>query len=113
MIELGTRAAVSAVVIAAVTIVAQKNAAMAGWISAFPMTTSLALIWLSLGGMPSIRLGGFTAGVVLGLVPTAIVLLITAVLLRRDVPLPLSGSAGIVAWIAMTLAARQIGLLGH
>lgn len=108
--ELAVRSVLSAIVIAAVTLVARRDPVLGGWISVFPTTTSLALIWLAFDGTPVVRMADFTGGVIAGLLPTTAVLVALAALLRQGVALPLSGLAALAIWLLLTFVVRQLGL---
>ncbi len=108
--ELVVRSLLSAIVIAGVTLVARRDPVLGGWISVFPTTTSLALIWLAFDGTPVVRMAEFTGGVVAGLLPTIAVLVALAALLRQGIPLALSALAAFAIWLAFTLVVRQFGL---
>lgn len=110
IVELLVRTLASALVIAGVSLVARRDPVLGGLISVFPMTTSLALIWLAVDGTSVARMADFTAGVVAGLLPTIAILIALAALLRQGVPLAVSGLAALLLWVILTLVIRQFGL---
>lgn len=76
----------SAVVIAIVTAVAQKHPTIGGWIAALPLVSVLSAMWLVAGDQPKTEVIRFLTGVVEGLAPTVVLLVVLIVCLRRGIP---------------------------
>lgn len=99
----------SAIVIAIVTAIAQKHPSLGGWIAALPIVSVLSAIWLVAGNQPKLEVIGFLTGVVKGLVPTAVLLLVVIVCLRRGLPFIGSLSAAIFVWAGSSFLLGKIG----
>lgn len=108
---LAVKAVVSAVIIVGINAIAQRNPFFGGWIAALPLITLLSIAWLSFDQRGDAQIARFLTGVLWGLVPTAFLLVVTAALLTRGVPLAVAVVIGIVTWMACLLAAREFGLL--
>jgi uncharacterized membrane protein (GlpM family) len=104
--------AVSGVVVGIITFIAKRNPALGGWIVAMPTLTLLSTLWLVVDREPTQGIARFLQGVLLGLIPTALFVLIAAVTLRRGVSLPVALALGAIAWGMYTLVAQRFGLLG-
>ncbi|MDQ3780309.1 MAG: DUF3147 family protein [Chloroflexota bacterium] len=102
---------VSAVVIGIVTLIAGRDPKLGGWIAALPLTTVLAVIWLTVDGQSGVELGRFVDGVLWGLIPTTAMLLAVAYCLKRGLPAIPALGLGMIAWIAISLAAQRLGLI--
>lgn len=100
---------VSAIVIAVVTAIAQKNPGIGGWIAALPLVSVLSAIWLVMGHQPKSEVIGFLIGVAKGLVPTAGLLLVVIVCLRRGLPFIGSLSVAILLWGASSFLLGKLG----
>ncbi|HLW60859.1 MAG TPA: hypothetical protein VKV57_13175 [bacterium] len=81
--DIVVRAVGSALVIVAITTMAQRNAALGGWLASLPLVTVLSIAWLSVDQRGNGQIVRFLTGVLWGLAPTAGLLVITAGLLLR------------------------------
>lgn len=109
MILLIVKVLLSAIVIAAVTAIAQKYPGIGGWIAALPLVSILSALWLLLGRQPKPEVIDFLTGVIKGLVPTAILLLVVIICLRRGFPFIWSLSAAIVVWGGSSFLLGKLG----
>ena len=103
---------VSGLIIGLINLVAQRNPAFAGWAAAFPLITFLSITWLWLDGQPQDNLAALVTGVLWGLIPTALLLVILAVALRQGVPLLVAFAISLAAWGVVTFVAQRTGLFG-
>ncbi len=102
---------VSALVIGIVTLIAGRDPKLGGWIAALPLTTVLAVIWLTVDGQSGVELGRFVDGVLWGLIPTTAMLLALAYCLKRGLPAIPALGVGVVAWLGVTFLAQRFGLI--
>jgi uncharacterized membrane protein (GlpM family) len=107
-----TKAMVSAVVIAGVNLIARQNPGLGGYLAALPWITLLSLIWLTVDHRGSEDVDRFLVGVLWGVIPTVLFLLIAVVALRRGLPLAAAVAGGCLGWLAYTSLARYFGALG-
>lgn len=103
---------VSGLVVGIITLIAKRNPALGGWIVAMPTLTLLSTLWLVVDREPAQGIARFLLGVLLGLIPTALFVLIAAMTLRRGLSLPLALGLGAIVWGISTVAAQRFGLLG-
>lgn len=106
------RMVVAGVVVGVVTLVAQRQPSIGGWVAAMPTVTLLSVLLLAAGGASNRDLVRFLVGVLAGLVPTILFIATMALSLRRGLPLPAALVLGAVAWISYTGFARLTGLFG-
>ncbi len=108
--QLLVRVVVSAVLIGVVTLIAQANPRLAGWLAALPLTSLVATAWLAADGQPGAQIAEFYLGVLTGMLPTALFLLATMLTFRAGVAAPLAVGAGVLVWTICTAAARAAGV---
>nr|WP_108023365.1 DUF3147 family protein [Melghirimyces profundicolus] len=96
------KALVSATVILFVTWLANRSPTFGGWIAALPLVSLLSAFWLSLGKQSSREIADFLTGVLWGLIPTALLLLVIVLFLRYHVSFLLSLFIGISIWGVIT-----------
>ena len=106
------KAVISALFIVGVNVTAHRNASVAGWIASLPLVTLLSIAWLAVDQRGNTEIARFLTGVLWGVGPTAVLLVVTAGLLARGVSLFAACAIGLAVWIACFFAARQLGLLG-
>lgn len=109
-LQLLVRIVVSAVLIGVVTLIAQANPRLAGWLAALPLTSLIATAWLAAEGQPGPRIAEFYLGVLTGMAPTLLFLFATMLTFRAGVAAPLAVGAGVLAWAICTVAARAMGV---
>jgi pilus assembly protein TadC len=97
-----TKILVSALLISAITQISRKAPMFAGWISALPLISLISAAWLSFEGASNATLSSFLFGVVIGLLPTALLLSAVAICLRYGVSFALSLVVGLVLWGVVT-----------
>jgi len=102
---------VSATAVGLLNLVARRNPALGGWLTAFPIIGFLSVLWLLADRRPADQ-SSFLLTMVLGLIPTAIVLLGVGLLLRAGTPLLPALGLGTAGWVVITFAVRATGLLG-
>ena len=102
----------SATAVGLLNLVARRNPALGGWLTAFPVIGILSVLWLLADRRPPADQASFLLTMVTGLIPTGIVLLGIGLLLRAGMPLLPALGLGIAGWVLLTLAARALGLLG-
>jgi uncharacterized membrane protein (GlpM family) len=96
------KAIVSALIILLVTWFGKKSPVFGGWIAALPLVSLLSAFWLSLEQQRSREIADFLTGVLWGLIPTALLLLIIVTCLRHQVSFHLSLLFGIGLWGIIT-----------
>ena len=111
MLLLLLKGVVSGIVIIVVNLIARRSPSLAGVIVGFPVLTLLSTFWLVIDGESSETIGTFLTGVLWGLIPTFVFLVVIAVSLRSGVNLPLAIGAGAVAWAATLFAVGWAGKL--
>jgi uncharacterized membrane protein (GlpM family) len=107
-----TKAVVSAVVIAGVNLIARQNAGLGGFVAALPWITLLSVMWLAVDRSGIEDVDRFLVGVLWGVIPTVLFLLITLVALRLGLPLAAAMAGGCLGWVAYAALARYFGVLG-
>jgi hypothetical protein len=107
-----TKVLVSAVVIAGVNLIARHNPGLGGYLAALPWITLLSVMWLVADRPGSEDVDRFLVGVLWGVIPTVLFLLITVVALRRGLPVAAAVGGGCLGWLAYTALARYFGMLG-
>lgn len=103
---------VSAAAIGGINAVAQVHPRIGGWIAALPLISFLSVIWLAVDGAPATDISAFIGRVLVGQIPTAIVLAILLAALSHGLSLPLAMACAGVVWAAFSLAAKCLGLFG-
>lgn len=103
---------VSALIVAAVTAVAKHHPGpgIGGWIAALPIISILSAIWLVTGNQSSLEVARFLTGVLKGLLPTAILLVIVIVFLKRGWPFIGALGMAFAVWGASSLLMQRVGL---
>ncbi|MDX2007877.1 MAG: DUF3147 family protein [Meiothermus sp.] len=105
------KAVVSGLLIALINLVAQRYPGLGGWVASLPIITGLSVLWLVYDRRPGPEIGQMLFGVLWGLIPTAVWVLLTAFLLTRGQPLWLSVLAGLAGWALLTLLVLRLGLI--
>lgn len=90
---------ISALIIAAVTVIAKQYPRYGGVIAALPLVSLLSLFWLYIQGEPAHNLGNFLLGVLYGLPGTIILILIVALSLKYSLPFLLAIALGVGGWL--------------
>ena len=101
---------VSALIVAGVTAVSKQYPGIGGWIAALPVISILSAVWLLVGHQSSADVSEFLVGVLKGLVPTAILLAVVVMFLRRGWPFPGALGVAIVIWGASSFLLQRVGL---
>jgi hypothetical protein len=104
--------AVSAAAIGGINFVAQAHPRVGGWIAALPLISFLSVVWLAVDGASTTDISAFVGRVLMGQIPTAVLLAILLVALSHGLSLPLAMACAGVAWAAFSLAAKYLGLFG-
>jgi F0F1-type ATP synthase assembly protein I len=104
---------VSAVVILLVNVVSQRNPVLGGWVASLPIITFLSVLWLLADHKQPADIAQFMGGVLLGLVPTAVLLGVFTLALQRGLAVPWAALSGLLIWALVVLTARSVGLLGR
>jgi hypothetical protein len=101
---------VSGLVIGAINLVAQRSPTLGGWLAALPLLTFMSITWLWVDGRDNTAIGGLVTGVLWGLIPNAVMLVVLLVCLRYGLHVFASMGVSALVWACFTLAARQIGV---
>ncbi|MBF8378472.1 DUF3147 family protein [Alicyclobacillus mali] len=105
------KATVSAAIVTAVTVLAKKYPGLGGWIAALPIVSLLSATWLVVEKVSGHEVARFLAGVLSGLLPTAILLAVTIALLYRGWPFSRAVVLAVAAWLfSSILLSRMTGL---
>lgn len=110
MIATIVKVLVSALIVAVVTAISKQHSGIGGWIAALPIVSILSAAWLVAGHQPSAEVSGFLVGVVKGLVPTAILLLVVVIFLRRGWPFTGALGLAVITWGASSFMLQRIGI---
>jgi F0F1-type ATP synthase assembly protein I len=100
---------VSALVVAIVTGISRHYPGIGGWIAALPIISLLSAVWLVAGHQSNTEVAKFLMGVLKGLFPTAILLLVMVSCLRRSWPFVPSLGAAIVVWGGLSFVLQRVG----
>jgi hypothetical protein len=103
--------ALSAIAVGLLNVIAQRNSALGGWLTAFPIIGFLSVMWLLVDRRPAHDQSSFLLTMAVGLIPTTLVLLGVGLLVRAGMPLLAALTIGGIAWGAITFAVRTTGLL--
>jgi|SRR5215467_585481 len=103
---------VSALVIGGINVLARANPKLAGWMTALPVVSLLSIAWLIMDRRNNSEIAVFITGVLYGLLPTAVVLLIMIVLIGLGTPVPVAVGLSVAACAAFTFAVARLGLFG-
>lgn len=103
---------VSALAIGAINLVSQSYPRLGGWIAALPIVSFLSVLWLAADGLPTPHITAFISQVLIGQIPTAILLAILLVSLSQGLSLPLAMACAAAAWAVFSLVAKYLGLFG-
>ena len=109
MASLVIKGLISALIISTVTAIAQRHPSMAGWIAALPLVSILTVLWLVLGHQPTPNIINFLSGVLKGLIPTAVLLFVVLICLRRGLPFIGALLAAIFVWGGSALLIGKLG----
>ena len=101
---------ISGLVIGGINLIAQRSPGLAGWLAAFPMITFLAITWLWADGRDNVALGDLVTGVLWGLIPTGVLLVVLLLCLRFGLHVFAGMAVATMVWVGFTVAARQVGL---
>lgn len=102
---------VSGVLVAVINLIARRNPALGGALTAFPVIGYLSVLWLLVDRRPGADQAQFLVTMAWALVPTLAAVAGVAVLLRSGwSTLPALG-VGAVGWTVVMLAVRGLGLL--
>ena len=101
---------ISGLIISGINLVAQRSPGLAGWLAAFPVMTFLSITWLWSDGRDNAALGHLVTGVLWGLIPTGVLLIVLAVCLRLGLPAFAGMALAVLVWIGFTVAAQRIGV---
>lgn len=99
---------VSAAVISVVSSLAKKQPMWAGWIAALPLVTLLSIAWLMAEKQRNEEITHLVSGVLLGMVPTALLLLGTWISLKKGIGVLPSVGIGVIIWVIYTLVFKRI-----
>lgn len=108
------KAAVSAIVIVAVSEIAKRSTGFAALIASLPLTSLLAFVWLHLEGTPGARIGELSIQVFWLVIPSLVFFVLLTWLLNRQVNfwpslalavLATAASYGLMLWLL-----RRIGI---
>jgi hypothetical protein len=97
---------ISGLVIGGINLVAQRNPGIAGWLAAFPLITFLSLAWLWADGRDNAALGDLVTGVLWGLIPTGVLLIVLLLCLRFGLHVFAGMTVATLVWVGFTVAAR-------
>jgi uncharacterized membrane protein (GlpM family) len=103
---------VSASVIVGVNLIARQSPGLGGYLAALPWITLLSIGWLAVDRSGIEDVDRFLVGVLWGVIPTVLFLLIAVLALRLGLPLAVAMAGGCVGWLAYTSLARYFGVLG-
>ena len=101
---------ISALVVGAINVVAQRSPSLAGWLAAFPLMTFLSVTWLWADGRENATLGDLVTGVLWGLIPNAVMLVALFICLRFGLHAVAALAVAAAVWVVSTLAAQAAGL---
>ena len=101
---------ISGLVIGGINLIAQRSPGLAGWLAAFPMITFLSITWLWADGGDNAALGDLVTGVLWGLIPTGVLLIVLRLCLDRGLHVFAGMVVATLVWLGFTVAARQLGL---
>ena len=90
------RVAVSALIIGIVSTMAKKHPLWAGWIAALPLVTLLSIAWLLPSHPRSAEITRLISGVLLGMIPTALLLMTTWISVKKGVGILPSVGLGVI-----------------
>jgi F0F1-type ATP synthase assembly protein I len=99
---------ISAIIILAVNVLAKRYPFIGGWVAALPIVSLLSAGWLLFDKTPNTQLADFLQGVLVGLIPTAIMLFVIVYSLRNGINFIPSLFIGICVWLLYTWSARLI-----
>ena len=89
---------ISGLVVSIVTQVAKTAPLAAGWIAALPLISIISAVWLHVEHQDNARIASFLVGVVVGLGPTALMLLAVSASLKYGLQFGLSLLIGLGVW---------------
>jgi F0F1-type ATP synthase assembly protein I len=101
---------VSASVIALVTEIAKRSPVAGGWIAALPLVSLISAVWLAVDQKSGREIADFLRGVVWGLIPTAIMLIVIIFGLRYRLPFVTAALLGMAIWGAYTWTVHRLGV---
>lgn len=101
---------VSALVIATVTTLVKKNAVLAGFIAAFPITSMISLAWMAYNKQSTGDITKFLTNVLWGIIPAVVMLAATVIGLKKGMPLLVSVGIGFGIWLVFTYVFQKINV---
>lgn len=101
---------ISGLVIGGINLVAQRSPGLAGWLAAFPLITFLSITWLWSDGRDNAALGDLVTGVLWGLIPTGVLLIVLVICLRFGLHVFAGMVIATLVWMGFTVVARQVGI---
>lgn len=110
MIATVVKIVVSALVIAGVTALSKQYPGIGGWVAALPIVSILSAAWLVVGHRPPAEVSQFLVGVLKGLVPTAVLLVVVVVFLRKGWPFAGALGLAVLIWGASSFVLQRVGL---
>lgn len=111
MTSLFVKALVSGCVVALVSFLAQRNPTFGGWVASAPIVSFLAVAWLVVDRASSRDSADFVLGVMVGLVPTAVVLFTLWLAINRGLMVPVALMIAVTVWAVTTTAVHTSGVL--
>src|SRR5262245_38740883 len=94
---------ISALIIGLVAVIARRSPSLGGWLAALPLITLISAFWLYGDQQTNTQLMRFFVGVLWGIIPTVILLLVVVVCLQQKLPFFASISIGVLVWIVYFL----------
>lgn len=102
------KAFVSGLVILGINVLAKKSLAFGGWVAALPLISLLSAFWLAADQRNNMQIAEFLQGVVWGLIPTAIMLVVIVVGLRYGLNLLPAIACGVGVWAVYTWTVQYV-----
>jgi hypothetical protein len=90
----------------------KANPMLADWMTALPVVSRLLIAWLMMDHRNNAEIAVLITGVLYGLIPTAVVLLVMIVLIGFCTPVPIAVGLGVAACAVFTFAVARSGLFG-
>ncbi len=102
----------SAIIIGGVTLVGRRSPALGGFLAAMPLVTVLSVLWLGFDKASPVQLTRFVVGVLWGMIPTALFLVVVVACLRQGMPWIVALGGGAAVWVLYAVAAQRLALFG-
>ena len=100
---------VSALIVGIVTGISRHYPGIGGWIAALPIISLLSAAWLVIGHQSNTEVARFLMSVLKGLLPTAILLLVMVLCLRRSWPFVSALGTAVVVWGGLSYVLQRVG----